>query len=224
MNLGELIKDIRFDLDDEVGQDSEKLWSDRELTEYINEAIEQLCLELPLIKDISTAVVCEISLVVGTGMYTLHDSIVEILSAKISGETTFLGKTSHQILDRNTPDWKATDGLASMYAMDVETDKIALNRLPEEIGTLELHVQRTPLVELDYDDLDGIPEINARYHRRLKPWAKHRAYSKQDSEVNDIAKAAFHQKAHDVAVESIKRQLSKRERTVRTVTPQTHNL
>ena len=224
MNLGELIKDIRSDLDDEVGQDSEKLWSDRELTEYINEAIEQLCIELPLIKDISTSAVCQIALAVGTGLYALHDSIVEIISAKISGETVYLTRTSHQILDSSDADWKAIDGLPGKYAMDVETDKIALNRLPEEIGTLELHVQRTPLVELNYDSIDGTPEINARYHRRLKPWAKHRAYSKQDSEVQDTAKAAFHEKAHNVAVESIRKQLSKRERTVRTVTPQAHSL
>jgi hypothetical protein len=65
---------------------------------------------------------------------------------------------------------------------------IRLYPTPTQSGTLKLVVAREPLCSLEYDYDE--PELPSRHHRSLVWWALFRAFSKFDTEVNDLQRAA----------------------------------
>lgn len=205
MTLFEIRTEIRGSLDDAVGAtESQQLWPDAELNRNTNEAVDVFCRELPLIIDSSTATdgesiaLCQITTVDGTQDYALSPKVVSIMRAKVSGETSPLVKTEMDLMDRDDSYW---DDVSSSYRkkplyylLGKETDKLTLIRCPDDIYTVNLTVQRLPLVDL-VDDGD-IPEISSNYHRLLLSYILFKAYSKRDVETFSERKAAGYKKEH----------------------------
>lgn len=205
MNLLEIRTNIRGSLDDDVGAtESQQLWKDTELNGYASEAVDVFSRELPLIIDSSTAAdgdgdnLCQITTVAGTQDYALSSKVVSIRRAKISGESTPLIEADVDIMDKNDSLWDdltaSSRQTPKRWLLDKETDKITLVRCPDDIYTVNLTVQRLPLVDLSADE--DIPEISKGYHRLLLSYILFKAYSKRDVETYSERKASGYKKDH----------------------------
>ena len=210
MNLLGIRTDIRGELDDAVGAtESQQLWKDSELNGYINDTVDVFCREVPLIIDSSTAVdddaiaLCQITTADGTQDYALSPKVVAIRRAKISGEVRPLVETDMDLMDKDDSYW---DDVSSSYRktplyylLGKETDKLTLIRCPDDIYTVNLTVQRLPLVDLAEDD--DVPEISSAYHRLLYSYVKYKAYMKRDVETFSERKASAEYKQHLIDLE-----------------------
>jgi hypothetical protein len=97
-----------------------------------------------------------------------------------------LGKSTSDDLDMMRPAWRSLVYRPTSiipYDTSIEVDCI-----PDAAYTINLEVYRLPLVSM-LAETDS-PEINLIHHRHLIKWAKHRAYGKQDSDVQDNEKSA----------------------------------
>lgn len=230
MDLAAILKNVRGWLDDEVGPDTEKLWSDLELAEYANDVIEELCDEVDLIKDSTTAAdidsnpVCTITLVLDQSTYDLHPKITKVTRAKISSETQPLTAATVEGLDIAYPGWETNDSGTPQYiVIEPEEGKLEIYPAPDSTiagETLDLTVYRLPLVELDATDaLNDVPEINAKYHRKLVLGILAKAYRKKDSETRNDKLEAFYEQVWQANIEKIKIANLRLRRVPKTVSP-----
>lgn len=199
MTLEKLIEHLGTAFDDNVVP---YLWSNEELTEYLNMSIEEWCRLTDANIDSATTAVCQVSITAGTKSYALHDSILKILFAHISGESAFLEKMdTNYIFQLWGPDALSTAAddrdTPTYYSLDYRAGYITLWPTPVANGTLLLTVSRLPLTELAYvtPNLPGTPgtgaepDIPPRYHRDMLAGVKYRAYLKNDADTESLARA-----------------------------------
>jgi len=198
MNFGELLSYLRGPIlhDDSqqiAGSASDALWSDETLATNINEAIRRWCRRTLAIRDASTAAVCQVTLVEGQTDYTLHPSIISVISAKRSGTPGDLMRAGHSIFDQyqtvDTRFWDPTyftewpPGAVLAYSTDEEVRNeggspglVTMRVYPEPDATMDgetinLRVVRGPIDPLTLDDLTAIPEIPEDNHIEVLDWA-----------------------------------------------------
>lgn len=181
MTLEELIAEFRRVRQDAV---SPYLWSDDEITGYVNEAVNEACERALLIEDRITPAVCTLPLVIGQSSYAIHDSVVKIKRITLAG--VVLPETSIEAMDGSDSFWETRSGNPSAYLLEGNIG-IRFNRAPTKVENASLTVYRTPLVPLTASTAS--PEIKALYHLRLMPWVYRCALLKQDSEVSDPIEA-----------------------------------
>lgn len=226
MTLLEIRTVIRGKLDDDIGATaSQQVWSEGELTEYINDAVEVFCRELPLLIDSSTVQdaasvpLCLITTVDGTQDYALSDRVVDVERVKISGEPRPLDKGDVDLMDSIDPSWDDVSAEARQtprrYLLDRETDKISFVRCPDDVYTVNLTVWRLPLVPLVADS--SVPEIGSRFHRLLYSYILHLAYMNRDVEAFSEIKAADHMRLHLIDLEKARKEIDKKRNSRRNV-------
>lgn len=188
MKLIDLLGITRVDLDDQV---EPYLWSDTELIEAAADAEYEACRRARLLIDSSTATVCQIAITAAEPLYALDDRVLFIRRAKLGLEERPLQRASYRDLDANVSNWEAETGTPTHFITDFETGKVRLYPIPEVSDTLSMTVVRLPLVPLTDKTvtLDTSPEIKPHYHRSLRFWMMHRAYSKPDADAMDKGKA-----------------------------------
>jgi hypothetical protein len=166
------------------------LWSDVELQEYLDDAQNEAAERALLLRDSSTAEICEVAITAGESTYLLDERILQIERAKLDSQTRPLVLTSVDELDRTSPGWGSRTGSTTTIAIDAEgAGWVArLVGVPSVDDTLRLQVFRLPMqsIALPGDE----PEIAKRLHVRLVDWMMFRAYSKKDAETKDEVKAA----------------------------------
>lgn len=177
MTLEEFIAEFRRVRQDEA---SGYLWSDDEITSYVNDAVNEACERALLIEDRTTTAVCTIGLTVGESSYPLHDSIVKVKRVVLGGVP--LPETSIEAMDAADSFWETREGAPSAYLLEGNIG-IRFDRMPTTAEDASLTVYRTPLEPLAASS--DIPEIKTLYHPRLMPWVYRCALLKQDSEVFD---------------------------------------
>lgn len=175
MTLVELIDAFRLRTED-TGEHT--LWSDDEITFYLNEAEQEAAERALLITDATTATVCQIALTVGVGDYPLHKSIIKIDRAKLS-DGTQLVFTTREKMDVYSDEWETTTGKPE-YFIDEDNGRILVTPSPVVADTLTLTVKRLPLAPMSADA--DTPEIHTRHHYRMLDWALRCAYLKQDAD------------------------------------------
>lgn len=79
-------------------------------------------------------------------------------------------------------------GPLTTMIIGLEPARVRVYPVPVADDTIQLAVDRLPLLAIDKGQL--ALEIANQHHIHLLKWAKHRAYSKQDSETRDDKKAA----------------------------------
>lgn len=103
MNLGELLNELRVnilnDRSDRISGSSDYLWTDETLINYINVAQRRFARRSLCLRDSKTVEVCQITLVAGQAEYTLHQSVLAVISAKLEGETQDLRRGGHSVFD-----------------------------------------------------------------------------------------------------------------------------
>lgn len=190
MTLKELIATFREDADD---NEKKQLWSDVFLKAAANRAEAEACKGGLLLKDSTTAEVCQYDLVSGDTIIALDVRIIRIIRAKLSTEAIPLELVTVSDMDECFPGWEnATTNKPLRLITDIETGKVGIYPGANAVYTLNLHVYRTPLEEMkDFDDSPEIPDIGSN-HRKLVNWMLFEAYSKHDVDQYDPVKAAQH--------------------------------
>jgi hypothetical protein len=178
-SLEELIEHARLRLDDVA---EPYLWSDEELTQYLNEATREACVRAKFIQDKTTAAVCELSLLDNQQWYDLHASVIEVYAAFYNGKR--LCRMNEQDLSDLT-----TTGVPMHYI--VAGQQIRVYPLNTVAADLTIHVYRLPLEDMADDDDE--PEIPVEQHYRLIDWAARCAYLKRDSDAYDEKRADKHE-------------------------------
>lgn len=183
MTLAEIIAEFRRVRDD---TQASYLWSDEEITNYLNDAVNEACERALLIEDRTTSAVCTISLEVGESSYPLHDSVLKVKRVVLGGRP--LTETSVEKLDAGDSYWESRSGEPREYLLEGNIG-IRFDRMPTEAADALLTVYRTPLEPLSVGNMDGVPEVKAIYHMRLLPWVYRCALLKHDAETYDKDRA-----------------------------------
>lgn len=217
MNLQQLVDELRdnilYDRSDSVAGDPDQLWTDVTLVRYINEAQRRFAKRSFIIRDATTAEVVNVTLVEGVSEYTLHQSVLAVISAKVDGATRDLARVGHSVLnDAVNPNAEifnaatlntAVPGAPIAYATDetiAEDDEgtsaaVSLRIYPvpdaTAAGTLiKLRVVRMPIEDLTTRDMAAIPEVPADNHLEMLDWAAYLALRIVDSDAGNPKRAA----------------------------------
>ncbi len=201
MKTGQIINRVRSLIDDNV---EPYRWTDEDLVEYLNDSIEEICIELPLLTDstnvTSPNAICSIPIVASTSKYSLDARVVKVLDAYF--DATDLSSTNYKmiigssyVLDEYESNWKAYSSASPpRYIIDdIDYGCIKLVPTPSKAGTLSMRVWRLPLTRLNITSFDNEPEINQRFHRHLIDGVISKAYLKMDSETYHPKKAMEHE-------------------------------
>lgn len=209
MTLQELIAASRARLDDVSvqadGSPAPTLWSDPEITGFLNEAEREAAERARLLRDEVTNDVTLIPIVASQPEYDLHPSVFDVDSVRYEDTGRPLKPTSAYEIDGDHIRWRSIKQGRSHYFI-VQTlpsellrlrlvpipmqDEYASNddpavMLPTQVRLL---VYRRPLVKMA--DPDDTPEIAERHHERLIDWVCFRAFSRRDRDTYDPSKAS----------------------------------
>lgn len=195
VTLLQLVTAFREEVDDKAGaswqtDDTLNLWSNEEATRYANQAQREYC-RLHPIMDVdggSSTAVRNISVVAGTGKYTLDPRVVVVLRASLGSDTRPLERVVRTWLDREVATWQEASGTPLCYV--VENQYLWLYPKPDANSTLYMQVGRLPLADMAWatraTDTLSIPDAHAY---ELLPYMCHLAYRKQDADVNSEKKS-----------------------------------
>jgi hypothetical protein len=184
VTLAEMITTARIRADDTAAP---YLWSDAEWVGYANDAEREAARRSRLLVDSSTAEIVEVSLTAGDVVVDLDPRVLFIRRARLVGRSGQLQRISSKDLDACTPDWEDETGEVAAYVPDIDTRKFRPYPTPTANGTVKLTVVRLPLSDMAINDE---PELPGHLHESLIGWMLFRAYSKQDEDTRDPAKAA----------------------------------
>lgn len=194
MNLTDLIRRFRALSNDRA---QPFFWSNADLVDWLNDAIEQACIRGRLLREDALADVTRIELVPLTHTYALHESLYEIIDLRVvpgaGGCTRPLRLVSREWLDAERPGWRDEQRPACWAIQDDISLRV--------VGTIEagdvlaLEGYRLPLELLKVDAMDGEPEIHRAHHEHLIQWALHKAFSIPDSEFFDPQRSALSERA-----------------------------
>lgn len=188
MTLEDLIRRFRVAARDTV---TPYLFSDEDVTDWLNDALEEAVIRGRLIRDDATTSVTRVPLTVGTHTYPLHESVYEIICARLihanGEEPTTLVLKSREWLDTNMPAWRESTDPAEILIQDDTKIRVVGSFLVGD--RIDLECYRLPLEPLANDPDE--PEIHKAHHVHLINWALHRAFSIPDVEVFDPNRAAI---------------------------------
>jgi len=190
MSLEELLCELRgARLDDNA---LPHLWSDAQLTSYLNDAVRQVCIRQRCLVESVNATVCQYSLAAGVKLIKLHPSILAVRTLRITEadgthRNDIVGKTLRWVRDRH-PCWETWDACCAHYWIpDYQSGYIVLDRGSEQACTVNMTCWRLPIEseELDANDTTGEPIIDTAWHTDLTDWAVYRAFLGKDDETLD---------------------------------------
>lgn len=190
MNLEQLRSLTRTRLDD---WKTDRLWTDTELNEYLNQSVNEAAIRARNIVDSSSNCTL-IDVTANTASYGMNSAIFFVDRVFDVTQGVYLQKTGVDELDRCYGQWESVTGTPTHYIEDVNhygTDcaknrSIRLYPIPSANTQLRLTVYRTPLKEMGDNDE---PEIPGFLHADLIWWAMHLAYMKQDADTYNSDKA-----------------------------------
>jgi hypothetical protein len=206
LSVDDLVAIFRSDLSDPElpgsGDDSDSLWSDAEITDWLLEAQDELCERVDLLFDATSF---SIKTVAGNGLYAIDDEITKLRRGKVAGGRTLESVSVKELLRRYQPssfeltvtDWEGVTGDPYYMVTDYELGMVKLVPEPVAIETIELHVYRLPT--------SSNLEIPNKYRRSLLHKAKHFAYMKDDVDSQNLTKAGYHEDRWEQSVEKTDR-------------------
>jgi hypothetical protein len=202
MNLGELLSELRVnilnDRSDRVAGTSDYLWTDETLVRYINEAQRRFARLGLVIRDNTTPEVVEIPLQTGISEYTLHQSVLAVISARHDGDAADLARAGHSQFDTyRQPDpyffdgsqlTTIPDGKPLAFSTDETVgadDRGSISAVVMRIyptpsaaydgDVVRLRVCRLPMYPFRATSLKALPEIPEDHHLEMLDWAAYLA-------------------------------------------------
>ena len=189
MTLAELIQRVRVQANDRV---EPYFWSDEEITDWLNEAVNEACVRGRLIRESVNPDVCRIPVTAGTSVYPIHETLYELSHVSIqegAGRHCNLFILSPERMDDQYPEWRMREPGTPRYAIQEDT---TIQLVPEPLhdGEIRLEGYRLPLEPMELADADtAAPEIHKAHHQHLIQWALFRGFSMPDMESFDPARA-----------------------------------
>lgn len=196
MRLSELLEHLAKDfLDDRtvmVEGAPDKIWGDRVLIRYLNQAEKIFCRQAWVLQDETVAAATVIQLVQDQATYKLHKSILRVLSARLSDTdvpmqrvtwetiTPGLGFRPHNGYFDVTTQYVENSGRPHWYSTDRPYRTLRVRSKPDaEAAKLSvmLRVIRMPICDLKVGELTASPEIPEEYHLDLCDYAAGKALS-----------------------------------------------
>ena len=219
ITLANIIARVRDKLDDAV---EPYLWSNQTLTDYLNEVLNELCRDIPIIEDATNTMVCRYPLLIGDSVVTLYPRITVVKKGRLEGQSTLLDIKTAWWMDAVYPGWEnAAAGLPTILVTEgVGTGKVRLYPPTSTDAVLWLTVYRLQLVDLFWGtDQEYQPEIPAAYHDKLFNGILWKAYAKQDVDTLDAKKVDRHERMWLRDKEEIRRASLKTRLRPEVVTP-----
>lgn len=214
MNLGELLDELRnnilHDRSDRIEGSSDYLWTDATLKRYINEAQRRFARKGLILRDGKTPEVTEVTLVTNQTEYTLHQSVLGVISAKLVGDPADLARAGHAALDTyRQPDSYYFDPsqLSSLQPgkpLAFSTDETLGADDNDSVGAISLRIYPAPtaayngqkiklrVVRLPIDPLTSnaqVPEIPEDHHLEMLDWAAYLALRIVDHDAGNPGRA-----------------------------------
>jgi hypothetical protein len=216
MKLGDLLSELRVgilnDRSDRIDGDSDYLWTDETLVRYINEAQRRFACRSLVIRDATTPEVVDVVLETGVIEYTLNPAVLAVISAKLEGEQTDLGRAGHSILNRSNVsadvnwDLALSSSIAPGKPVAIATDEqvveddagtvsaVTLRVFPAPSADyngqkIKLRVCRKPLNELQVGNTEAIPEVPEDHHIEMLDWAAYLALRIVDQDAGNRTRA-----------------------------------
>lgn len=192
MNLGQLRDALRTLMGDRA---QPYLWSDEDLTRYLNNAVRETCIRARLLKDDadSQPLLCQLAVTAGNARMTFDPSILVIRSGTlVESVNGKLWALTAESMDRERRGWdtQTCTGTPQYMVMDLAQKTFRLFPTPDANYTLRLRVWRTPM-ETEYMTApDDTPVTYLPDDEELCHWAASEAYMINDSELRSEAKAA----------------------------------
>ena len=155
-------------------------WSDTQVFSWLSEAQREACIRGGLIKDASTASICEISVVAGIAIYTVSPLVVKIDRAMLlsaDGTLARIGIFDREEMDRSFPEWRTTSDTPNGCILEGNT--LTLSRIPTDNAKVKLEVIRLPLENISSTVQ---PEIASIHHDELVNWTLYRAHQIEDDD------------------------------------------
>ena len=202
MNVGDLLSELRegilHDFSDRIAGSDDRLWPDDRLMRYMNEAQRRFARKSLVLRDATTPDVVQVQLVAGQTTYTLHKSVLAVLTATYGTDQSDLARTGRAVFgyqrtvsDLNLYDsaWPATPppgkpmvfstdetlGQDENGSMSVVTMRVFPAPRSDYLGPINLRVARLPLCDLSLDALDAYPELPEDHHLEMLDWAAYLA-------------------------------------------------
>lgn len=184
MTLAELIASFRQDAGDKA---EPYLWADHLVKGWLNEAQQEAAVRRRLLYGSAPAI--NVTTAAGrtypfTGLFEVTHATLQV--SDLSAPASELGIVSRDGMDRIDAGWRTRPGVPARLI--VEDTQVVLGGAVERDYTLTLEGYRLPAAVLSADA--DTPEIAPVHHRFLVHWALHRAYSNQDADTFDAARAA----------------------------------
>lgn len=196
--LTELRENILHDRSDRVAGSPDYLWSDATLVRYINEAQRRFARKGLVIRDKTTPDVTQVTLQTGVDEYTLHPSVLAVISARLSTDPADLARAGHSAFDtyrQPDPYFFDTSALTSLqpgkplaYGTDEtlglddndSVSSVVLRVYPVPSAAynnaiIKLRVVRLPVDDLTTNNLNAVPEIPQDHHLEMLDWAAYLA-------------------------------------------------
>jgi hypothetical protein len=168
------------------------LWNEAdELQEFLDDAHNEAAERARLLRDTTTAEICEIAIEANIATYPIDQRVLEVLRAKLDDQQRPLVLTTTESLDIDWPGWEdETAGVPERLAIDPAGAGWEARLVPAPTANtlMRLQVYRLPLASIAKDKDE--PEIHPRLHVGLLDWMEYRAYSKKDAETQNDEKAA----------------------------------
>jgi hypothetical protein len=202
------------------------LWSDREVFSYMDDAQKMFSRLGVGIGDVTTTAVVEVPIVVGQEYSPIHKSILTIRQARLKSTNREIALKN--LLDAGSANYddygnifcSSTEhrpGPVRGMVIGEEYNKVRWVGIPQEADTAVIAVCRLPLQTIT-EDSEGIEfEIREEHQRTLLYWMKSLAYSKQDAETFDRAKAVDNENKFYSACEKAKREWERYKHKPRTI-------
>lgn len=191
MNLKKIRERGRKKIDDTAKANGGYLWSDDQLDEWINEAVDEICLRSRTLQD-ATSAFCTLKIRAGVNRYELDPSILVVRRAKLDSQPRdpTLCMTTMDILDTRFPTWDnpvVTGPPQWGFTNKDYGDHLTLfvAPYPSQDDTLRLTVWRLPTPDERLCDDDDVPPIPSRQHKDIDYWIEHKAFEIKDSEMYD---------------------------------------
>lgn len=214
MKLKDLLDELRLnilnDRSSRTSGNSDYLWTDRTLVNYINEAQRRFAARSLILRDASTPEVTRVTLRNGVDTYDLHPSIIAVISAKLPDTRRDLARIGHSLFgdpgiaaagwdvggDQMPPGRPLAFSTDEEVAAGDDDSRIAvsLKLYPAPAGdfvgqTLQLRVVRKPLEDLVFNNLEATPEIPVDHHIEMLDWAAYLALRIVDHDTGDAPRA-----------------------------------
>ena len=192
MTPEEVVELFRLDIDDTDADDP--LWSTLEVYSYLDEAQKEFARKTDYFSDASTVAITQVSVTADDPWVSIDPRVTKIRAARLSSTGSKIWPvTFAQMEDQpNTVDtygspfnfgnnynWMTAQGTPRFMVMDMEKDKARLASIPVADDTIELQVYRLPLNDITEDSV-SLEVTETDYQRKLIPYMKYLAYSKND--------------------------------------------